>query len=162
MKLLVQSLDEDVRERFKRLPKGSISTWRELEHYAKEQYVDKANASYILNEFNNIKTLPNECIPEFNARFQKGMYKLFQVIRFDDKVYLTTYFNTFDGKMGYQLRYKEPRTLIDAFIIVVNIENNMRISSNLGNKRDGPRLFGSRGNKREDIKLAGGKKKEET
>ena len=53
-------------------------------------------------------------------------------MRLDDKVCITTYFNDFGGKMGYQLKDKDPRTLRDAFRIIVNIENNMRISSKLG------------------------------
>ena len=83
-------------------------------------------------------------------------------MRLDDKTCLTTYFNAFYGKMGYQLRAKESRTLMDAFGIAINIENNMRIFGKLGNKRNDPRLFGNRGNKREDIKILEGKKKEES
>ena len=32
MKLFVQALNEDTKEWFKRLPKRSIPTWKELEH----------------------------------------------------------------------------------------------------------------------------------
>ena len=81
-------------------------------------------------------------------------------MRISDKVFLMTYFNDFDVKMGYQLRDKEPRTLRDVFRIVINIENNMRISSKLGNKRDDPWIFGNKGKKREEIKSIRGKKKE--
>lgn len=88
------------------------------------------------------------------------MYKLFQVTGLDDKIFITTYINVFVGKMGYQLRDKEPRTLKDAFWIVVNITNNMRISSKLGAKRDDPRLFGGRNNKKGDHKPLGNKKQE--
>lgn len=69
MKLFVHSLIEDAREWLKRFPGGCISSWRELEHCFKEKYGDKPNASYILNEFNNIKKLQNEFFLEFNARF---------------------------------------------------------------------------------------------
>ena len=116
----------------------------------------------MLNDFNNIKKLQNESIPKFNARFQKSMYKLFQVMRLDYKVCITTYFNAFDSKMGYNLRDKDPRTLKDTFRIATNIENNMRISSKLGRKRDDHRLFGNKNNKRDDIKPIGGNKNEET
>ena len=51
-------------------------------------------------------------------------------MRIDDKVCLTTYFNT------------------------INIENNMRICGRSGNKRDDPRLFKGRKNKKEDTKRA--------
>ena len=55
------------------------------------------------------------------------MYKLMQAMQVDEKVCMITYLNAFYGKMAYQLRDKEPRTLRDAFRIVVNIENNLRI-----------------------------------
>ena len=77
-----------------------------------------------------------------------------------DKVCLITYLNAFDGKMAYQLRDKEPRTLRDAFIIAINIENKLMIFGKLGRKRDDPRLFGNKGNRKEEHKLVGGKKKE--
>lgn len=161
MKLFVQSLSEDAREWFKRLPKRSIPSWRDLEYYFKEQYGEKPNPHYILNEFNNIKKLPNESIPKFNVRFQKGMHRLSLVMNLEDSMCLTTYFNAFDGNMAYQLRDKEPRNLKDAFRIAINIENKMRISGKLGNKRDDPRLYGSRSNKREENKAATSKKQEE-
>ena len=83
-----------------------------------------------------------------------------QAMWVDDKVCLITYLNAFDGKIAYQLRDKEPRTLRDAFRIVVNIKNNLRILGKLGSKRDDPRLFGNKGNRKEEHKPIGGKKKE--
>ena len=79
--------------------------------------------NYMLNNFSNIKKMQNESVPKFNARFQKGMYKLFQITRLDDKLCLKTYFNAFDSNMGYHLRDKDPRTLKDSFRVAVNIEN---------------------------------------
>ena len=76
------------------------------------------------------------------------MYMLMQATRVEDKVCMITYLNAFDGKMAYQLRDKDPRTVRDAFRIVVNIENNLRISRKLGSKRDDPRLFGNKGNRK--------------
>lgn len=88
------------------------------------------------------------------------MYKLMQAMRIDDKVCLITYLNAFDGKMAYQLRDKEPRTLRDAFRIAINIEDNLRMLGRLERKRDDPRLFGNKGNRKEENKALGGKKKE--
>ena len=83
-----------------------------------------------------------------------------QAMWVDEKVCLITYLNAFDGKMTYQLRDKEPRTLRDAFIISINIENNLRILGKLGSKRDDPRLFGNKGNRKEEYKPVGGRKQE--
>ena len=101
MKLFVQSLTEDAREWFKRLPQLSSMDWKDIEYCFKEQYGDKLNQSYILTEFNKIKRFPNESITEFNNRFQKRMYKLMQAMQVDEKVCLITYLNAFDGKVAY-------------------------------------------------------------
>ena len=74
----------------------------------------------MFNEFNNIKKIPNDSTLDFNVRFQKGMYKLFQVMRLGKDVCLTTYFNTFESKMAYTLRDKDPRTSRDAYNMVIN------------------------------------------
>ena len=89
------------------------------------------------------------------------MYRLLQVVKVGEDVFLTTYFGAFDGKIAYHLRDKDPKTLKDAFMIAVNIENNLRISGNLGSKRDDPRLFGGKGNKKDDSKASRGNKQEE-
>ena len=65
---------------------------------------------------------------------------------------MITYLNAFNGKMAYQLRDKDPRTIRDAFRIAVNIENNLRISRKLGSKRDDPGLFGNKGSRKEEYK----------
>ena len=88
------------------------------------------------------------------------MYKLFQVMRMEENVCITTYFNAFDSKMTYILRDKDPKTLRDAFKIVVNIENNRRASGKLG-KRDDRKLFNPRHNKRDGDKPTTKKKSEE-
>ena len=134
MKLFVQSLIKDVRDQFRILPDDCISSWNDLEKLFKELYGDNTNIFFMLNDFNNIKKNPNESTFDFNVRFQKGMYKLFQVMKLNEDVFLTTYFNTFDSKMVYQLRDKEPKTLRDAFRIVIIIENNRKASGKLGKR----------------------------
>lgn len=124
MKLLIHSLTKDARYWFRRLPDDSISSWSDLENFFKEQYGDNTNVGFMLNDFNNIKKNPNESTFDFNVRFQKGMYKFFQAMRLNEDVFLTTYFNAFDSKMDYQLRDKDPKTLRDAYKILVRIENN--------------------------------------
>ena len=75
---------------------------------------------------------------------------------------MITYLNAFNGKIAYQLRDKDPRIVRDAFRIVVNIENNLRIVRKLGSKRDDPRLFGNKGNRKEEYKPDVNKKQEPT
>lgn len=69
LKLFVQSLVEDARDWFKRLPDRCIDTWDSFERYFKEQFGDMPNASFMLNEFNTIRKNYNESTAEFNMRF---------------------------------------------------------------------------------------------
>lgn len=87
MKLFIQSLVEYARDWYRGLPNASISSWDEFEMCLEEQYGDTTNTSFMLNEFNNIKKSLNEPVTEFNLRFQKAMYKLFQVLRLDENVF---------------------------------------------------------------------------
>ena len=112
----------------------------------------------MLNDFNNIKKNPNESTFDFNLRFQKGMYKLFQVMRLNEDVFLTTYFNAFDSKMAYQLRDKDPKILRDAYKIAVNIENNRKSYGKLG-RRDDPKKFNSKNNNKREVDKTPARKK---
>ena len=46
-------------------------------------------------------------------------------MRLDKNSCLTTYFNAFYGKMVYSLRDKDAKTLRDAFMVSIKIENNL-------------------------------------
>lgn len=45
--------------------------------------------------------------------------------RLDDQVCIVVYFDTFDRKMSYLLREKEPKTLHQTFMTTIEIENNI-------------------------------------
>ena len=79
------------------MPNDNITSWIDLEKCFKEQYGDHTNDGFILNEFNNIKKGKNESTFDFNVRFQKGVYKLFQVMRMEENVCINIYFNAFDS-----------------------------------------------------------------
>ena len=82
---------------------------------------DYTNLGFIMNEFNNIKKNHNESTFDFNVTFQKEIYKFFEVMKLDDNMCLTTYFNAFDNKMAYIVRDNDPKTLRDAFNIGIII-----------------------------------------
>ena len=82
------------------------------------------------------------------------MYKLLQVMRLDESVYLTTYFNSVGSKIKYMLRDKDCKILRDSFIITINIENNRRALGKLG-MSDDQKLFNPQQNKKEGNKLLG-------
>lgn len=73
----------------------------------------------MLNEFNNIRKYDNEVVIDFNVRFQKAMHRFYQVMRLDDNMCLNTYYNSFDSKMAYIPRDKNPHSLRDAFRIAM-------------------------------------------
>lgn len=137
MKLFVQSLVDDARDWYRGLPVASIGSWEEFKNCFQEQYGDKTNVSFMLNEFNNIRKSENEIVTDFNARFQKAMHRLYQVMRLDDNMCLNTYYNAFDSKMAYILRDKNPHNLRDAFRIAINVESNRKASGKLGRRIDG-------------------------
>lgn len=136
LKLFVQSLIEDARDWYRGMPTASISYWEEFEIFFKEKYGDKINPSFMLNEFKKIKNSLNKDVFDFNIRFQKAMHNLFQVLRLDDNVCLTTYMNAFNEKMTYIPRDKDPQTLRDASRIAINIEGNRRAPGKLKRRED--------------------------
>lgn len=136
MKLFVQSLIEDARDWYRGLPVDSVGLWEEFKIIFQEQYGDKTNVSFMLNEFNNIRKSDNEAVTDFNARFQKAMHRIFQVMRLDENVCLTTYYNAFDPKIAYILRDKNPHSLRDAFRIAINVESNRKASGKVGRQTD--------------------------
>ena len=69
LKLFVQSLAEDARDWFKRLPDRCIDTWDSFERCFKEHFGDRPNASFMLNKFNTIRKNLNELAAKFNMRF---------------------------------------------------------------------------------------------
>lgn len=69
MKFFIQSLTEDAQEWYISFPTERIGSWEEFKRIFKEQYGDKTNSSFLLNQFNNIAKGFNESIVEFNTRF---------------------------------------------------------------------------------------------
>lgn len=74
----------------------------------------------------------------FNARFQKAMYKVPRSLRPIERVFLVVYYNAYDSKMCYLLRDKNPLSLREAYKMAVNIENNRKASRKVG-RRDDPK-----------------------
>lgn len=69
MKLFMQSLTEDAREWYRSLPAKSIDSWEEFKRVFREQYGDKIDSRFLLNDFNNISKGSNEMVVDFNTRF---------------------------------------------------------------------------------------------
>ncbi|KAH9328171.1 hypothetical protein KI387_000279, partial [Taxus chinensis] len=67
VKLFIHTLEEDARDWYKALPDNSIDSWTEMKNTFMLQYGDKIDPRFILSEFENIKTNPNESIYDFNT-----------------------------------------------------------------------------------------------
>ncbi|HEX4849980.1 MAG TPA: hypothetical protein VFV08_04190, partial [Puia sp.] len=140
MKSFMQSLIDEAREWYKNLPDRSISSWDDFKRMFKEQYGDKTDPSFFVNEFTSITKGSNEQVADFNARFTKVLNKLPHHMRPNEPMCIILYINAFDAKTAYGLRDKGPATLRDAFRIAVNIENNRKASGKT-NRRDDVKIL---------------------
>lgn len=68
---------------------------------------------------------------EFNARFIKVLNKIPCDMEPSDAMSLAFYLKAFDPKFGYELRTREPKTLMDAFKATISIENNRRATGKI-------------------------------
>ena len=65
MKLFVHSLTKDSTDWCRIFSNDIIISWVDLEKLFKEQYGDNTNIGLMLNDFNNIKKIPNEFTFDF-------------------------------------------------------------------------------------------------
>lgn len=93
MKLFMKLLIDDAIDQYRGFPVENIRSWEEFKRVLREQYGDKTNPRFMLNEFNNISTGSNEMVYDFNTKFQKEVYMLPLGFRPNDQVCLVTYCN---------------------------------------------------------------------
>ena len=126
MKLFVQTLEGDARDQFSFLPIRSISSWSELHFSFMEKFGERVSISYSHDKFMKIHVKCDELVPQFNIRFAKVLNDIPEDYRPDNQMCLVVYFDAFDKKMNYLLRDKEPKTLYQAFMTTIEIENNLK------------------------------------
>jgi len=140
MKSFMQSLVDEAKEWYKGLPDRSISSWDDFKRMFKEQYSDKTDPSFFVNEFTSITKGSNEQVANFNARFMKVLNKLPQDLRPNEPMCIVLYINAFDANTTYGLRDKGPHSLRDAFKVATNIKNNRKASGKT-NRRDDVKIL---------------------
>lgn len=126
MKLFVQTLEDDARDWFLFLPACSISSWDELLSAFMMQFGERVSISDYFDKFLKIQIRNGELVLEFNIRFAKILNEIPESYKPDDQMCLVVYLSAFDQKMSYLLRDKEPKTLHQAFMTAIEIENNIK------------------------------------
>lgn len=95
-----------------------------------EQLGERVSIFDSFEKFLNIHIRTGELIPKFNIKFTRALNEILEKCRLNDQVCLIFYFDAFDGEMSYLLRGKEHKTLHQAFMIAIEIENNIKYGLN--------------------------------
>jgi hypothetical protein len=82
----------------------------------------------LMIQFNEIKKKENESVKEFDTRFENLLKQIPDNIIPKDDVILIIYTNYFEGKFGFMLRDKAPKTLVEAQEQATKIEENLSVS----------------------------------
>ena len=91
-----------------------------------EQFGKRVSISYSYGKFLRIHIENGELVPQFNIKFARTLNEIPKKCRPEDQVCLIVYLGAFDKKMSYRLRDKEPKTLYQAFMTAMDIENNLK------------------------------------
>jgi hypothetical protein len=75
-----------------------------------------------------MKKKENESVKEFDTRFENLLKQIPDDISPKDGVVLLQYTNAFEGKFGFMLRDKSPKTLVEAQEHAAKIEENLLAS----------------------------------
>ena len=85
------------------------------------------NLLLIVEEYNQLKTLPGETIQQFSTRFNQVCYSMPVDIRPSPKSALLHYPGAFDPEMEFQLRERNIATLHEMQNSAVNVEAHLLI-----------------------------------
>jgi len=125
LRLFAQSLGGEVRKWFKNLAAGSIVDLATLHLSFLNRWETKKSPLHILNEYKNLKRVPNETIEEYCDRFDKVYHAIRATIKPPPGLALIHFQEGFDVGMAYQLRVRDPTTLEDMQ------ENALKVEANL-------------------------------
>jgi hypothetical protein len=128
MKLFSISLEENARSWYNSLPEKSIKSWQAFHDAFMKIWVIRKDGRLMLTQFHEIKKKDNETIREFDQRFGKLVEQIPDDLKPRDGAILLQYTNAFDGKFGFMLRDKFPKTLEEAQEWAGKIEENMLAS----------------------------------
>jgi hypothetical protein len=124
MKLLASSLTKDAHRWFRGLPDNHIASYEDFSMLFKNRWTTKKDNGMLIVQFNQIKKKENETVSEFDNRFDRLYSKILAYLRPTYVVLCLIYMNSFDGKLCFILKDKNPTTLSQAEYSV-DIEENL-------------------------------------
>jgi hypothetical protein len=126
MTLFVFSLEGDADEWFSEQDPNKFSTLAEIQTSFKERWGDQKENQYLLAALSTSQKKENETMDEFNKQFNDLVKSLPTAIKPPPTSILIHYMEAFDREIRYQLRDKDPQTLMDAQNFAIRIDKNMQ------------------------------------
>ena len=112
---------------FKALPDASISDFQQFVKVFLDRWVIRQNPFLIIEEYNQLKILPEETVKQFSARFNQVYYSMLVNIRPPLGSTLLHYPDAFDLEIEFQLRERNLATLEEMQNNAVDVEANLLI-----------------------------------
>jgi hypothetical protein len=125
MKLFSATLYDASRRWYLSLPDGSIKTMDRLEEAFLKRWSVKEDPNMLLTRLNNLAKYENESIWEFHTRFETLLQRIPTSHHLKDDYLVHVYTRSFNGQLGYLLRYKNPQSIHEAQELATKIEGNL-------------------------------------
>ena len=114
MKLFALSLDGRAGDWYSNLPDNSFATVVAFKTAFTNRFGEMKEPRHQLDSLTNIKKEENETMDEFNQRFTELSNDIPAIYKPPAPSILLYYIEALSGKMQYQIRDKEPTTLLNA------------------------------------------------
>ena len=101
---------------------ASIFSFHQFSQVFLDRWVAPKNALLILGEYQNLKRQPGETIQEFSARFNKVYHAIPSNIKQPLGWALLHYPSSFDPKVEFNIREREPSSLEEMQSIEITVE----------------------------------------
>ena len=111
MRFFSLSLQGEVRTWFKALPEASISNLQQLFKLFLDRWMVKVNFPALIEEYNQLKRIPNESVQQFSDRFNQVYLFMPLNIRPPPDLALLHYPRAFDAEIEFRLRERSPSTM---------------------------------------------------
>ena len=129
MKLFSLSLDGDAGDWFNNLSNNSFATLATFKTAFTNKFGEKKEPRHQLAALTTIKRGENETMDEFNKKFTDLTNAIHTDYKPTAQSILVYYIEALNGEMQYQLKDKDPTTLLIAQEMAVKIDRNMQSSS---------------------------------
>ena len=127
LRLFALSLLSEARTWFKALPEASISNLQQCSKLFLDRWMIKVSFLMLIEEYNQLKRLPNEFVQQFSDRFNQVYHSMPLNIRPPPDLALLQYPRAFDPEMEFRLRERCPSTLKQMQDIAVDAEANLKM-----------------------------------